>query len=153
MHRIGEKFLLAEAQQRRSIPLRLATDIEVLLRCEGTTATVEPGLAAEEGSLPHHAADVERTAVGRQMVALLDERYAQSTEHEAIGGGGTSRTGADDDGIVLIGTHVSILRDLLDAAWPCFEARGLVAAVNTARIGGMQQLGASEPSRSTHGEE
>src|SRR5215469_3445772 len=125
----------------------------MLLRCEVTTAPVAPDLAAEEGSLLHHAVDVERTAVGWQMVALLDERHAQPTEHEAIGGGGTSRTGADDDGIILIGAHGSILRDTFYAARRCCEARGLVAAVNAAHIGGMQQLRASKPLRSAHGEE
>ena len=75
------------------------------------TASVNPGLAAEELTRVYHSADVERAAVGGQVSALLEERHTQTAQYEAIGGSGTAGAGADDDRIVFISIHVERLRD------------------------------------------
>ncbi len=98
---VGAKFCRTEPRERRTVPFRFATEIEVLLRHERTAVTVTPLFAAFEFAVVHDALHVERAAVARQAAALLDQRDAQAGAHEAIRGCGAASAGAHDDHIEI----------------------------------------------------
>src|SRR5215472_1278414 len=63
MREIGAELVLGEAQQRRSVPLGLAADVEVLFGDDAASTAIEPGLAAQKFSPVNDALDVEGGAV------------------------------------------------------------------------------------------
>ncbi len=109
MARVRQELVLREAQQRRAIPFGLAAHIEVFLGNNGTAVAVLPPLAAQKRPFMHHALDIEGAAVRRQMTAFLDQGDIESAEGQSIGASGTTRAGADHDGIVCFGTHGLVL--------------------------------------------
>ncbi len=103
--RLGSKLLSGKAQQGGAVPLGLAADVDVFLGLQRTALAVHPRLPRQEFPAVDDAFNIEGTAINRQMGPLLQVQHTQAAPDHAIGRGGATGTGTDDDGIVGCSTH------------------------------------------------
>ena len=100
VRRIGAELLRRESQERRTVPLGLATEVGPLLRAHRAAEPVLPALGLDVRLLAHHATDVERGAVGREHRSALDQEHPGAGLGEVVGGGRAACAGADDQVVV-----------------------------------------------------
>src|SRR3546814_7237868 len=84
MSRIGGEFPGLHAQESRSVPLRLTTQVGVFLQ-PGRPVTVEPVFVAGEGRATDHMLDFQRRAVIRQLLAFFQKKYAVTRLGKPVG--------------------------------------------------------------------
>src|SRR5688572_33265923 len=84
MRGICSELVAAVAQQRGSVPLGLAADIEVFLGGELSAAAIAPEVLALEQPLMHDLVEVECAGVARRRLAFLDDGDSQSIDRKWI---------------------------------------------------------------------
>src|SRR3546814_18986709 len=84
MSRIGGEFPGLHAQESRSVPLRLTTQVGVFLQ-PGRPVTVEPVFVADEGRATDHMIDFQRPAVIRLILDSFQKKYTETRLRKRVG--------------------------------------------------------------------
>ena len=108
------EVLLAEPEQDRPVDLRVAPDEVLRVRLEGGAVLVVPGLARDVAVLQEHLARVPVLGLAGEVAAALEQQDALARRSEPVSERASSRAGADDDHVVVVG-HGFLLRRVRSA--------------------------------------
>ena len=117
--RSGPEILTTESSQRRTVELRVSTDVVVRPGAEGLAVRVVPGLGVLVAPLAENRSGFPILPLVRQVVPTLDEQHPGAGILQCVGERAAAHPAADDDDVVTpaaraspgdIGWTVNVLR-------------------------------------------